>query len=299
MVDKTTKFDLEFLRTTLTLAGKKDVNHLLFISDHPMSASDMRGRPLKKKLIYAVTSDKIADELRSQRYKAVVIPSYDYARVEKVKVALIAAASENMVREGDTVLCLTGHGEARSIDTLIRIVFGEELEDQVIAIDAMNLGSEFSSQVVEALVQLAMQIGQQGYEGHSIGTIIIIGDSTTVMEKSHQLTLNPFQGMSEAERNVLDPKIREAVKTFAVLDGAFVIREDGVVLTAGRYLPGGSSDKIKIPLGLGARHTSSAAVTLETKAIAVVVSQTSGAVRVFKDGEIVLELHQSARRGLA
>jgi DNA integrity scanning protein DisA with diadenylate cyclase activity len=289
------RFDQEFLRSVLTLAGKPDVDHLLFISDHPLSATDLRGRPLKKKLIYAVTSEKVADELRSGRYQAVVIPSYDYARVEKVKVALIAAASESLLKEGETVLCLTGNGEAKTIDTLIKINFGEELEDQVVTVDAMNLSSEFNSQVVEALVQLALEIGQQGYEGHSVGTIIVIGDSTAVMEKSRQLTLNPFQGISEAERNVLDPKIRDAVKTFAILDGAFIIREDGVVLAAGRYLQA-TSDGVKLPLGLGARHAATAAMTLESKAIAIAVSQTSGAVRVFKDGEIVLELHQTARR---
>ena len=291
----TSKLDREFLRSVLTLAGKGDVDHLLFISDHPMSAADMRGRPLKRKLIYAVSSEKVAEDLRAQRYRAVVIPSYDYARVEKVKVALIAAASESLLKEGETVLCLTGHGEAKTVDTLIKINFGEELESQVITIDAMNLSAEFNSQVVEALVQLTLEIGQQGYEGHSVGTIIVIGDSTAVMEKSRQLTLNPFQGISEAERNVLDPKIRDAVKTFAILDGAFIIREDGVVLAAGRYLQA-SSDRVKVPLGLGARHAATAAMTMETKAIAIAVSQTSGAVRVFKDGEIVLELHQTARR---
>lgn len=291
-----TKFDREFLRAVLTLSGKSEVDHLLFISDHPMSSAEMRGRPLKRKLIYAVTSDKQAEDLRAQRYQAVVIPSYDYARVEKVKVALVAAASENIVKEGDTVLCLTGHGEARTIDTLIKIKFGEQLpEDQVVTIDAMNLGAEFNSQVVEALVHLGLTIGQQGYEGRSVGTIIVVGDSTAVMEKSRQLLLNPFQGISEAERNVLDPKIRDAVKTFAVLDGAFVIREDGVLLAAGRYLQA-TSEKVKVPLGLGARHAATAAITLETKAVAIAVSQTSGTVRVFKDGEIVLELQQTLRR---
>jgi len=66
-------------------------------------------------------------------------------------------------------------------------------------------------------------------------------------------------------------------------------------LAAGRYLQA-ASEKVKVPLGLGARHASSAAMTLETKAVAIVVSQTSGAVRVFKNGEIVLELHQTVRR---
>ena len=123
----------------------------------------------------------------------------------------------------------------------------------------------------------------------------MLGDSTRVLEKSKQLTLNPFQGISEGERNALDPSIRSAIKNFAVLDGGFIIREDGVVLAAGRYLQASRED-VKIPLGLGSRHASSAAMTKDTKAIAITVSQTSGSVRVFQDGEIVLELHQRFRR---
>jgi DNA integrity scanning protein DisA with diadenylate cyclase activity len=150
--------------------------------------------------------------------------------------------------------------------------------------------------VVDAIIQLALQIGQDGFEGHPIGTIICIGDHNVVLEKSRQLTINPFQGLAEVERNVLDPKIREAIKNFSVLDGAFIMREDGVVLSAGRYLSPLSDDNVKIPLGLGARHAAAASITATTGCIALVVSQTSGAVRLFKEGNIVLELHQTARR---
>jgi DNA integrity scanning protein DisA with diadenylate cyclase activity len=115
------------------------------------------------------------------------------------------------------------------------------------------------------------------------------------MEKSRQLILNPFQGISEAERNALDPPIREAVKTFSALDGAFVIREDGVVLAAGRYLLTMSRD-VKLPMGLGARHSAAASISAESKAVAITVSQTTGTVRVFREGEIALELRQKLRR---
>ncbi len=145
------------------------------------------------------------------------------------------------------------------------------------------------------MIQIALQIGQEGFEGHPIGTILCVGDHNAVMEKSRQLTINPFQGLSEAERNVLDPRIREAIKNFSVLDGAFIMREDGVVLAAGRYLSA-NDEGVKIPLGLGARHAAAASITASTKCIALVVSQTSGAVRLFKEGSIVLELHQTARR---
>ena len=292
MPDKS-KFEREFLRAALSLASKAEVDHLLFISDDPIDSQDLRGRRCRRKLIYAVTSEKVADLLTRRKNRALVIPAYDYSRTERVKVALVSALSQQAFKEGDVVLCLTGR-VGQPVDTLMQIRIGGSLEDRV-AIEGVKLGDQFNSQVVDALIQLALQIGQEGFEGHPIGTIITVGDHTNVLEKSHQLTINPFQGLSEAERNVLDPRMREAIKNFSVLDGAFVIREDGVVLAAGRFLAG-ADEGAKIPLGLGARHAAAAQISSSTDCIALVVSQSSGAVRLFKTGEIVLELHQTARR---
>ncbi len=290
---ESSRFDREFLRGALALAAKADVDHFLYISDTPIAAEDIRRRKLRHKLVYAVTAEPIATELQGRRYRALVIPAYDYSRVERVKVALVSALSQGAFKEGDLVLCMTGR-IGRSPDTLMQMRIGGSLDDRV-AIEGVKLGEGFDSQVVDALLQLALQIGQEGYEGHPIGTIITIGDHNNVLEKSRQITLNPFQGLGESERNVLDPKIREAIKNFSVLDGAFIIREDGVVLSAGRYLSA-TDDNVTVPLGLGARHAAAAGITASTACLALVVSQTSGAVRLFKGGEILLELHQSARR---
>jgi DNA integrity scanning protein DisA with diadenylate cyclase activity len=287
------KFDREFLRSALSLASKPEVDHFLYISDTPIPSEDLRGKLAKKKLVYAVTMEKLAQDHLAKKVRALVIPAYDYSRVERMKVALVSALSQGAFKEGDLVLCMTGR-VGRPPDTVMHMRIGGSLEDRV-AMEGVKLGDEFNSQVVDALIQLALQIGQEGFEGHPIGTIITIGDHTTVLEKSRQMTINPFQGISESERNVLDPKIREAIKNFSVLDGAFVIREDGVVLAAGRYLSA-ADEAVKIPLGLGARHAAAAGITSTTKCVALVVSQTSGAVRLFKGGNILLELHQTARR---
>jgi DNA integrity scanning protein DisA with diadenylate cyclase activity len=193
------------------------------------------------------------------------------------------------------VLALAGPGQDRVVDTLVKVDIGSDDPEEKIRVDTLGLPPEFSSQVVESLIHTAMEIGAEGYEGHPVGTILVIGDATAIMEKSRQLNLNPFQGISEAERNALDPLIRDAIKTFAALDGAFIIREDGVVLSAGRYLLS-MSREVKLPMGLGARHSAAASITIESNAIAITVSQTTGAVRVFKKGEIVLELRQRVRR---
>jgi hypothetical protein len=289
------KFDREFLRGALVLTGRSDVDRLLLVSDHPLSPAEIRGRPIKKKLVYAVTGEGLATQLKAKKYLAVVIPPYDYTRIEKIKVAVVAAQAAGLVRNGDTILALTGPGDDRVMDTLVKVDIGSEDPEEKIRVDTLGLPPEFSSQVVESLIHTAMEIGAEGYEGNPVGTIVVIGDATSVMERSRQLTLNPFQGISEAERNALDPQISDAIKTFAALDGAFVIREDGVVLSAGRYLLTMSRD-VKLPMGLGARHSAAASITAESKCVAITVSQTTGTVRVFKEGEIVLELRQKLRR---
>lgn len=290
MPEPGSKLDREFLRAALGLAIRAEVDHLLYVSDQPLPAEDLRGRTLRRKLIYAVTSDNLRAELAEQGLRAVSIPRYEYSRIDRIKVALIAAAQ--LVAPGETVLCLTGTG--KNLDTLLKVNIGAEPSDKV-SIDSLDLPPEFDGKVVEALVEIALSVGQEGFEGHPVGTLFVLGDSTSVMEKSRQLTINPFQGISETERNVLDPRIRDAIRSFSVLDGAFVIREDGVVLAAGRYLQP-ATDDVKIPLGLGARHAAAALITMATKALAVVVSQTSGAVRVFHKGVIALEMHQVHRR---
>ncbi|AKU90697.1 DNA integrity scanning protein DisA nucleotide-binding domain protein [Vulgatibacter incomptus] len=288
--DPISRFDKELLRAVLTLASKSEVDHLLFVSDYPLPAEELRSKSLKRKLIYAVTSTPLVADLVEEGFRAVHIPPYEYSRMEKLKVALVAAG--NFLHDGDMVLCLTGH--KRSIDTLVRIKVGAE-EDDAVPLESLRLPPEFDPQVVEAVISLALAVGQEGFEGHPVGSIFVMGDSIAVLEKSKQLTINPFQGLSEAERNILDPRIHEAVKNFSVLDGAFVIREDGVVLAAGRYLQS-AGEETRIPLGLGARHAAAAITTATTKAVAVVVSQTSGSVRIFRGGEIIFEVHQSHRR---
>ena len=86
------KLDREFLRSILTLAAKPAVDHLLVVMDLPLSKDDLRGRPIKKKIVYAVSEDQLAQNLRKQGYVCVTVPPYDYSRVEKVKVALTVVA---------------------------------------------------------------------------------------------------------------------------------------------------------------------------------------------------------------
>jgi DNA integrity scanning protein DisA with diadenylate cyclase activity len=99
------------------------------------------------------------------------------------------------------------------------------------------------------------------------------------------MILDPLVGHPASKKYIGDHNVRETVKELAQLDGAFIISDDGTVLSACRYI-NASSRGIKLPLGLGSRHMAAASITKQTNAVAVVASESS-LVRVFDDGKII------------
>jgi diadenylate cyclase len=145
---------------------------------------------------------------------------------------------------------------------------------------------------------LASELGIEGREGRPVGTLFVLGDSDRVLSQSHQLVINPFHGYPEAERNVLDPKLEETIKEFSAIDGAFIIRGDGVVLSAGRYLAPRSKLEEPLPQGLGTRHEAAASVTATTDAITLCVSQSTGTISIFKQGRLIADIAKPHGRSL-
>ena len=121
------------------------------------------------------------------------------------------------------------------MDTIMSLVATPGFEDRSLAAGVAFFDKSLSP-VIERVLNLAVEIGYEGREGIPVGAMFIVGDSETVMAHSTPLTFNPFQGYPERERNIMDPAIKEAIKEFSSIDGAFILREDGVVLAAGRYL---------------------------------------------------------------
>lgn len=141
---------------------------------------------------------------------------------------------------------------------------------------------------LEEVLILAIEIAREGREGRKIGTMFIISDETETLLHSKPLILDPLWHHPDDQKHVANPDMRETIKELAQLDGAFIVADDGVVLSACRYI-NASSEGINLPLGLGSRHVAAASITAHTEAIAVVVSESS-IVRVFDNGEIVSEV---------
>lgn len=146
----------------------------------------------------------------------------------------------------------------------------------------------FNFKTLESVIILAVEIAREGREGRKIGTMFIVSDSDRVIRKSKSLILDPLSLHPAEARHIDNPDLRETVKELSQLDGAFIVSDDGVVLSACRYI-NSSSRGIRLPLGLGSRHVAAASITKQTKSIAVVVSESS-VVRIFDRGAIVTEI---------
>jgi diadenylate cyclase len=158
---------------------------------------------------------------------------------------------------------------------------------QLLAEISSKVGVDESHTIVEVL-SLAIEMVLQGREGHKVGTMMVVGDSSAVLEHSRSLILDPLYGHPDSEKRISDPGMRETMKELAQLDGAFVISEQGIVLSAARLVDILSHD-VELPRGLGSRHYAAAAITKETDAIAVVISKSS-VIRVFHQGKLISEI---------
>ncbi len=219
------------------------------------------------------------------------LPTIPLTRVAQVKLALVMGLAAGHIAAGDKIVCLTGIPDFGSLDCIFVIDIGREHE-LLTSTYVTEIAQHIPSAVFEAILNLAVELASQGREGKPVGTTFVIGDHDNVMQYSRQTIFNPFHGYPEEERHLLNPQLRETLKEFSALDGAFVIRDDGVVISAGRHLNAALNSSVELPQGLGSRHVAAAGITSVTTAVAIVISESTGDVRIFKDGDTFMEIEK-------
>lgn len=229
-------------------------------------------------------------EFQSKAKSIIDIPNIDLGRVGLIKLTIALALSQNLIQSDDKIVFLSGNSGQEVLDTLLLIEIGNESE-VITAKNISGISDSVKPEVFEHILSLAVELASKGREGKPIGTIFVVGDQDRVMQLSKQMIINPFRGYDEEERNILNPQLKETIREFSAIDGAFIIGDDGTVITAGRYL-GAAHDEDNIPRGLGSRHIAAAGITALTNAIAIVISESTGDVRIFKNGKILMEIEK-------
>ncbi len=284
------------LEAALNLAQKCRLDCLILFVDGLENPDDLKAIEYEGDVrIILVTRKKKMYEWACRYTKQVVrLPSVQLTRLGQIKIAAMLSFSQRYLNPGDRFVYLTGLEPAR-LDTLMIMEVGQEYE-LFQTVDQPPLTEHIRRAVFERVLNLALELAAEGREGKPVGAIFVLGDSQAVTKNARQNIINPFKGYAEEERDIMDPQMTETVKEFSTIDGAFVIKGTGAIVSAGTYLlPKILSEDL--PQGLGARHAAAAAISAATRSIAITISESTGTVRIWRQGRLITEIEKAKHIG--
>ncbi len=279
-----------FLPLAIDAARGTGASAILILPEGPMDWDALRlhSHDTDVPVLVASASQRQLEAVRRAGLAAIEVEPTEAAIADRISLALIEAVANDRLQAGDRVVVVYSGFEAEALDSLSVIRLGEHLE-RLTSRDLRALETSVPFETLKAVVDTAVEIGREGREGKAVGTLIVVGDARNVLAHTQPLGFDPFKGYRRKERNVRDLRVREAIKEIAQLDGAFVVARDGTVEAACRLIDAPMTG-LTLPKGLGTRHWAAAAITDATRALAVVVSQSNGTVRLFQNGESILRI---------
>lgn len=283
-----TKATLSLLEVASEAVPRAGATGLLVMPEGPMDWDAVRALAGGVRVLVAVESDRQEAAVKEAGLEAVAVEPTEAAVNERITLALIEAVANDQLKAGDRVVVAYSGFEAEVLDSITVVRLGEHLE-RLSSRDLRALETSVPLETLKAVVDVAVEIGREGREGKAVGSLVVVGDARNVLARTRALGFDPFKGYRRKERNVRDGKVREAIKEIAQMDGAFVVARDGTVEAACRIVDAPNAG-LTLPKGLGTRHWAAAAITNVTRSLAVVVSQSTGTVRLFQKGEILLRI---------
>ena len=285
------------LESALQVAESCELQSLLLYMDGLKDIDDLQAIDFSGnlKVILVARTKENFDWAMHYTENVVRIPEVQLTRIGQIKMAVMLSFSKRLLKPGERFVYLTGL-EKGNLDTMMVMEVGREYEIFQ-SVNQPPLTEHIRRAVFERVLNLALELAAEGREGKPVGAIFVLGDAVAVVENSQQNIINPFQGYPEEQRNILDDKLTETVKEFSSIDGAFVIKGTGVIVSSGTYLlPKILSEDL--PQGLGARHAAAAAITAATKSIAITISESTGTVRIWRQGRLITEIEKAKSSGM-
>ncbi len=284
------KQNRSILKAALDVAGKMKASTLFVYVD----AIDETLLPAKlggglklalvtKRANYTFPGDQPVDHF-------ITVPKLKLGRMGLVKISVLLALSAQYVDPEDTIVFVTGKSDFGLLDTILCFQLKQE-QELLTGQSISQIPETIHPSVFQHALTLAIELAYSGKEGKHVGTIFVLGDEEKVLQLSKQMIINPFKGYDPDERNLLNPDLKETIREFSSIDGAFIISGDGEVLCAGRYL-GAAMEGNEVLRGLGSRHIAAAGITALTNAVAIVISESTGDIRIFRDGNVIMEIEK-------
>jgi DNA integrity scanning protein DisA with diadenylate cyclase activity len=289
---------IALLQAAAQLAKQLPADAVLLLTETHLDWDEVKGQLDGCRLLVAAHDGDLTTKLKQDPSLTVLdVDPGPMPTRERLSLALLEAIANEILRQGDHVVALYNGVEIEDapdqIDSLSLIHLGEHLE-RLTAQELRRLDTQVPLETLKSVVDLATELGHEGREGKPVGTLFVVGDTRKVMAMSRVLGFDPVRGYSRKERNLRDRRVRESIKEIAKLDGAIIVNRDGTVEAAARYIDV-LAEGITLSKGLGSRHWAAAGISKRTHAVAVAVSESTGVVRIFQNGEIVLHIEPFSR----
>jgi len=275
------------------LAKAVEADGLLVLLERTTDWARLKRKSANQTLIVASNEAEIYAATEAAGLPSILLEMPESSIQNQLTQAMLEGVANEVISSGSTVVAVFSNFDSEEIDTISVLKLTERL-GKLTARDLKKLETKVPLDTLKMVVDLAVEIGRDGREGKAIGTMFVVGDHRKVLEDSRSAGFDSVKGYSRKERSMSDARVREGVKEIAQLDGCFVISADGTVEAAARIIDT-SPVELTMTKGLGSRHFAGAAISMNTKAIAVVVSQSSGTVRIFQNGEVVLRIEPLQR----
>ena len=288
------------IESALDLAAKSQCRRILVFLDTAESITwfSQADIPQRASLVPVIRAGFIKTACPELDGCAAIIRNWsgNQSRFSRIKYAFLQGVIDGLITPQERIVCVLGPTGRDYLDTVtLHDLATSWSEDFPFNIQPL-IDSGFIHTIM-AILDIALDIGALGREGKAVGTIFVIGDSDEVLRLSHQAVFNPFKGYDRVERSINRAEVVESLKELARLDGAIIISADGFVEAAGRNLDQGSR-QLEKHHGLGARHRAAAGITMGTAAVSLVVSESTGKVTIFRQGQTVATMEPLISRRL-
>jgi DNA integrity scanning protein DisA with diadenylate cyclase activity/mannitol/fructose-specific phosphotransferase system IIA component (Ntr-type) len=224
------------------------------------------------------------------------VRSFSNHRFSQLRSAVLIGLTRGTFSSKERLCCIGGLPQSNQFDSITVVDVEREFHTMIMQ-KAEVLPSSVRPEVIERILAIATELAVEGREGHPVGCLFVLGDTENVTEYTKPLILNPFFGYKEEDRNILNPFMDETVKELSSIDGAFIIRGDGVLVSAGSLIHAPNYWH-NLPSGLGSRHAAAASISQAADCLCVVVSGSTGQVTLFRRGEMLPLIEKALSRNV-
>jgi len=282
-----------FYNQAVEVAKLAEADALVIMVDGPSDWEKLNTKANGQKVIVAGDTPEHLDGAKEAGLLPIALQMPGAPVYERLTQTLIEAVADEFIVPNSSVVAVYSCFEPGKIDSLSFVRLHEHL-GRLTARDLQSIETQVPLDTLKTVVDMAVEIGREGREGKPVGTMMVVGDTRKALAQSHEAVWDPVKGYNRKDRNLNEPKNRDAVKEIAQLDGAFIISVDGTVEATCRIIDTAPVE-LTMTKGLGSRHFAAAAISKNTKAIAIVVSESNGTVRLFQNGEVILRIEPFRR----